>query len=227
MHPRQSARAAEPFTFAFREHTDKQRSHLKIGNKLPDGDYLRLEVSDTGCGITEEQRTRIFDPFLDESKGKRTRAGCRKGNSSVSRGCDQRNQRPGRGTTFEIFFPCFEQNSMMTVCAGCPAHSVNGLPRSKHRTRRQKDSVNGAGSGGRELSDAVNSGKAVLKAVRSSYSFSRNTVLAHSIRQGLATDFQLTRSLGLVPVAFSKYLQDQIAFDSFKGCATPGKDRLR
>jgi signal transduction histidine kinase len=27
------------------------------------GGYLRLEVSDTGCGMTAAQRARIFDPY--------------------------------------------------------------------------------------------------------------------------------------------------------------------
>ena len=35
-----------------------------IGTDLPAGDYVRLEVSDTGCGITEEAKAKIFDPFL-------------------------------------------------------------------------------------------------------------------------------------------------------------------
>ena len=31
---------------------------------LTPGDYVRIEVSDTGCGMTEEIKTKIFDPFF-------------------------------------------------------------------------------------------------------------------------------------------------------------------
>ena len=113
--------------------THKQRPHLKIGNKLPDGDYLRLEVSDTGCGITEEQRTRIFDPFFS-TKQRGSGLGLAVVQELVQShgGVINVSSELGRGATFEIFFPCFEQNSKMTVCVGSPTPSVNGLPRSKH-----------------------------------------------------------------------------------------------
>lgn len=32
--------------------------------KLSQGDYIRLEVSDTGCGMTQEIQARVFDPFF-------------------------------------------------------------------------------------------------------------------------------------------------------------------
>jgi signal transduction histidine kinase len=36
----------------------------KIGTDLCHRDYVRLEVSDTGCGMSEEIQARIFDPFF-------------------------------------------------------------------------------------------------------------------------------------------------------------------
>jgi len=31
---------------------------------VPKGDYVRLEVSDNGCGMTETLKAKIFDPFF-------------------------------------------------------------------------------------------------------------------------------------------------------------------
>jgi len=36
---------------------------LSNGAELPAGDYLQLDVADTGCGVPQESQARIFDPF--------------------------------------------------------------------------------------------------------------------------------------------------------------------
>ncbi len=44
--------------------------------RLPPGDYIRLSVTDTGCGISTEVKDRIFDPFFStKSRGQGTGLG--------------------------------------------------------------------------------------------------------------------------------------------------------
>src|SRR5271154_69907 len=76
---------------------------------LPEGDYLQLEVSDTGCGMTLEAQGRVFDPFFTTK-----RAGHGLGLAVVQgvvRGLGGKIHlvsAPGKGTTFQILLPCVE-----------------------------------------------------------------------------------------------------------------------
>jgi PAS domain S-box-containing protein len=68
-------------------------------------DYVRLEVSDTGCGITEEEKAKIFDPFFTTKPG-----GHGLGLAVVQGIVHSHNgaisvlSTPGKGTTFEVRF---------------------------------------------------------------------------------------------------------------------------
>ncbi|MHC1729101.1 MAG: PAS domain S-box protein [Syntrophobacteraceae bacterium] len=85
-----------------------------LGTEIPgleDGSYLRLSVSDTGHGISEEVRQRIFDPYFttkgpDEGTGLGLAVvyGIVKGLS----GGITVSSKPGEGTTFQVFFPTAE-----------------------------------------------------------------------------------------------------------------------
>ena len=73
---------------------------------LPEGDYLRLEVSDTGCGITEEQQSRIFDPFFTTKfAGRGLGLAVVHGIVRANGGAIHLSSTPGQGTTFQIFLP--------------------------------------------------------------------------------------------------------------------------
>lgn len=70
------------------------------------GSYVCLEVTDTGCGMSEETRTRIFEPFYTTKN-----SGRGLGMSAISdivashKGMLQLTSTPGVGTTFKVFFP--------------------------------------------------------------------------------------------------------------------------
>lgn len=78
---------------------------------LTPGRYAVLTVSDTGCGMAEDQALRIFDPFYTT---KPAGQGTGLGLSTVYGIVNQHGGRitvyshPGQGTTFHIYLPCTE-----------------------------------------------------------------------------------------------------------------------
>jgi signal transduction histidine kinase len=83
------------------------RGKPRAQDRLAAGDYVRLEVSDTGRGMTPEVQARMFDPFFTTKF-----AGRGLGLAVIQRVIKRHKgeinvkSRPGEGTMFEILLPC-------------------------------------------------------------------------------------------------------------------------
>ncbi len=93
------------------------------------GPYLRLSVSDTGHGMDEAVLQRIYDPYFT-TKGPDEGTGL---GLAVVYGIVQRmggtitvSSKPGKGTTFEVFFPRSEARAVSAVDLASPLPEGKG-----------------------------------------------------------------------------------------------------
>jgi CheY-like chemotaxis protein len=73
---------------------------------LAEGDYVELEVSDTGSGMPHDIQARIFDPFFStKSAGRGLGLAVIHGIVRILRGVSRVESEVGKGTTFRILLP--------------------------------------------------------------------------------------------------------------------------
>jgi CheY-like chemotaxis protein len=94
--------------------------------RLTGGDYLRLEVSDSGCGMPQEAQARVFDPFFTtKSAGHGLGLAVVDGIVRSLRGAIRLTSEPGKGTTFQVLLPCAGTRAEMIEDLGnCSEESV-------------------------------------------------------------------------------------------------------
>jgi PAS domain S-box-containing protein len=92
---------------------DADRAYLSstyFDDHLPAGNYVYLEVSDTGCGMSPETQARIFDPFFTTKfTGRGLGLAAAIGIVRAHRGALKVSSQPGLGSTFTLLFPATDK----------------------------------------------------------------------------------------------------------------------
>jgi two-component system, cell cycle sensor histidine kinase and response regulator CckA len=89
-----------------------------LGRNTTEGRFVMLEVVDDGCGMDEQTRARIFDPFFSTKDiGHGLGLAAVKGIVAGHGGSIRVRSTPGKGTTMSVFLPIFdgEQNPSQPI----------------------------------------------------------------------------------------------------------------
>ncbi len=83
-----------------------------LADDLPEGEYVYLQVTDTGCGMDEETLSRIFDPFFTTKfTGRGLGLAAVMGIIRGHRGALTVDSQPGQGTTFRMMLPALSERA--------------------------------------------------------------------------------------------------------------------
>ncbi len=92
-----------------------------LPKEMPNGDYLCIEVSDTGKGMTKDIRDRVFDPFFTTKEvGEGTGLGLTTAFAAVRQheGWINLESEPGKGTVFRLFFSLISEDEQPVTVPG-------------------------------------------------------------------------------------------------------------
>lgn len=86
------------------------------GQEIPAGQYVFIEVSDNGVGMSKETQSRIFDPFFTtkftgRGLGLAAVMGIVRGHHGAIRVYSE----PGKGTTFKVYLPAADKDLAPTI----------------------------------------------------------------------------------------------------------------
>ncbi|MFB6375601.1 MAG: ATP-binding protein, partial [Bradymonadaceae bacterium] len=82
-----------------------------VGDDLQPGEYVYLDVTDTGCGMAPEEIRRIFDPFYTTKfAGRGLGLAATLGIVRAHNGTVQVDSTPGEGTSLRFYFPALQTN---------------------------------------------------------------------------------------------------------------------
>jgi PAS domain S-box-containing protein len=95
-------------------HTNESLAGAFNADNVPPGDFVKLEVSDTGCGMSDAVLAHVFEPFFTtKATGRGLGMSAIQGIVRSHAGAITVSSTPGSGTTFELFFPTCDQPAVV------------------------------------------------------------------------------------------------------------------